>query len=111
MGMVEITNVEEFKKEVLEASDTVVVDFNADWCGPCQMLRPILDFVANEQAKAGDDSVKFASVNIDVLPEIAEEYEVSGIPCLIKFENGTETDRAVGLISQKKLGKFVGIKS
>lgn len=105
--MQEITSAAEFKRAVLEAPQTVVVDFNADWCGPCQMLKPLLNFVASEQEKAGDTSVKFVSVNIDNLPELAEEYRVSGIPCLIKFENGVETDRAVGLLSQRKLSKFV----
>ena len=105
--MIEITNPAEFKTEVLDAKNTVVVDFNADWCGPCQMLRPLLEFVSSEQEKAGDGSVKFVSVNIDDLPELAEEYDVSGIPCLVKFENGAETDRSVGLVSQRKLSKFV----
>ena len=107
MSVIEIANQAEFKKEVLESHETIIVDFNADWCGPCQMLRPVLEFVSSEQEKAGDTSVKFVSVNIDNLPEIAEEYDVSGIPCLIKFENGAETDRAVGLLSHRKLSKFV----
>jgi len=104
MSLKEITSESEFNQEI--AKGTVVADFNADWCGPCQMLKPVLEFVAGQQDENAADYVKFISVNIDENPDLAEKYDVSGIPCLIKFEDGKETDRSVGLLNQKKLSKF-----
>ena len=79
-----------------------LVDFNADWCGPCQMLKPVVE----EFAEARTD-VKVVSVNIDDEDELAEEYQVSSIPCLVVFEDGKEIRREVGVLSPKKLNKLV----
>jgi thioredoxin 1 len=101
MAIIEATAAD-FKKEVLESEQKVLVDFNAEWCGPCKMLAPILEEFAEENS-----DIKIVSVNIDDEAELAEEYEVSSIPCLVLFEGGKEVKRSVGLIPKAKLGKFV----
>lgn len=93
---------ENFKDIVLNNEKRVLVDFNADWCGPCKMLRPILD----EIAKTNDD-VEIVSINIDDNEELAKEYGVMSIPCLVLFEKGKEIDRSVGLIPKKKIEEFI----
>lgn len=99
MKVIEI-NDELFNQEVLN-SEKVLVDFYADWCGPCRMLRPILDAVV-------ENGKKIVSINIDNNEELAEKYNVSSIPCLILFENGEETKRSVGLISYDEVEKMIG---
>lgn len=102
MDIIEV-NKDNFKEEVLESDKKVLVDFNANWCGPCKMLRPILEEVAKE-----NDSVKFISVNIDDEDELAEDYNVSSIPCLVVFENGEEKARSIGLIPKEDVEKLIG---
>jgi thioredoxin 1 len=104
MAIIEGTE-ENFQKEVLEAKVPVLVDFNATWCPPCQALHPILEELAEE---GGD--FKIVSVDIDDQDELAEEYEVSSIPCLVVFNGGEETDRKVGLQPKKRLQKMLGVK-
>ena len=96
-------NIENFEKELLKSKMPVLVDFNADWCGPCQMLKPILEQLADEQKK-----VKFVSVNVDAEDELAMRYNVSSIPCLIMFKNGEEIGRSIGLKSKEDLEEFLG---
>ena len=84
MAVVKVTT-ENFEEEVLKSEKRVVVDFNADWCGPCRMLGPIVEQLSNEHPE-----VKFAAVNIDANPELAEEFMINSIPCLIVFKNGAE---------------------
>lgn len=97
-------NSTEFDTEVIRADGKVLVDFNADWCGPCQMMKPVLEEFATEHS-----DIKVVGVNIDDNEELAEQYEVGTIPCLVVFENGAEQAREVGVISPKKLVKLVGI--
>lgn len=104
MSIIEL-NKDNFNKEVIESDKKVLVDFNADWCGPCRMLRPILEDVASNT-----DDVKIASLNIDDEDLIAEEYNVSSIPCLILFEGGKEVNRSVGLIPKDAIIEFIGGK-
>ena len=92
-----------FEQEVLKADRPVLVDFNATWCGPCRMLKPTLDRVAEERP-----DVKFVAVDIDDNSELAEEYEIFSIPCLILFKDGMEADRSVGLIPRERLIEFLG---
>ncbi|MBQ1387899.1 thioredoxin [Candidatus Saccharibacteria bacterium] len=96
-------NTEDFEMEVLEAEGMVLVDFNADWCGPCQMMKPILEEFAEKNAE-----VKLVGVNVDDNSDLAEKYGVSGIPCLVLFKNGEEVNRVVGVQSVKKLEKLIG---
>ena len=101
--MVKEIKKDNFKKEVLESKKTVVADFNANWCGPCRMLRPILDELSEKDSKT-----KFVSINVDDNQELAKKYGVLSIPCLILFKEGKEVDRSVGLISKSQLEKFIG---
>ena len=98
-------NTENFRKEVLESDVPVLVDFNATWCPPCRALHPIIEELADEA-----DGYKVVTVDIDENEELAREYEVSSIPCLIVFENGEETDREIGLKPKVKLLKMLGKK-
>ena len=91
-----------FKDEVLNSDKRVLVDFNADWCGPCRMLRPVLEEIASS-----NNDVKIVSINIDNNENLAKEYGVMSIPCLVLFEKGKEIDRSVGLISKRELEEFI----
>ena len=82
-------------------SGLVLVDFNADWCGPCQMFKPILDTLSEEIPEP------ILSVNIDESPELAEKYNVSGIPCLVLLKDGEEVARSIGVIPEKKIIKLI----
>lgn len=101
----EIVNVtkDNFEEEVIKSKIPVVIDFNADWCGPCKMLRPLLDQIASE-----NDKVKIVSINIDDNDELADEYQVSSIPCLVLIKDGKEIKRNVGLISSDDIESFIG---
>jgi len=90
MAIVNITNAN-FKEEVLDSDKKVLVDFWAPWCGPCRMVSPIVDEIAEENS-----AIKVAKVNIDEQPQLASEYGVMSIPTLIVFENGEVADKAVG---------------
>ena len=92
MAVIEVTS-ENFEKEVLRSEIPVLADFNADWCGPCKSMRPMLDELAENNEK-----YKIVSINIDDEDELTEEYDVASIPCLVVFKDGKETDRSVGLI-------------
>ena len=98
-------NKENFEEEVLKCDVPVLVDFNANWCGPCKMLRPILD----EIAKSSDD-YKIVSINVDEEEELSEKYEVYSIPCLVFINNGKETKRAIGLRSKDEILELLGEK-
>ena len=87
-----------YKKEVLEESKKVLVDFYADWCGPCKMISPVVEAVAKEV-----DNVKFIKINVDEAQELAMEYNIMSIPTLIVIENGKEINRTVGLIDKSEL--------
>ena len=91
-----------FEKEVIKSDKPVLVDFNATWCPPCQALHPILEEMAEES-----DDYKIVSVDIDDEDALAEQYEVSSIPCLVVFEDGEEVDRKIGLQPKKRLIKML----
>jgi thioredoxin 1 len=87
-----------FRKEVLDAEVPVLVDFYADWCGPCRLLGPVLEELAQETPGA-----KIVKVNVDESPQLAGEYGVSSIPNLLVFRDGRIVDQQVGLASKKQL--------
>lgn len=94
------TNENDFKKDVLD-KDFVIVDFYADWCGPCRMILPYLDEIASE---LGVDIVK---VNIDESPNIASEYNVMSIPTIIIFKKGEKISTNVGAASKARLVDWI----
>ncbi len=104
MGIVD-ANKDNFKSEVLDYEGTVLVDFNATWCGPCKMLKPVLEEIALEQ-----DKNKIVAVDVDNEAELAKEYGVLSIPCLVLFKNGKEVKRSVGLVSKSELENMLGGK-
>ena len=93
-----------FNEEVLSSSKPVLIDFNANWCGPCRMLGPILEEISNEI-----DNVKIVSVNIDNEEDLARQYGVMSIPCLVLIENGHEKRRNVGLMPKDDVKRFIGV--
>jgi len=96
--IIEINNAN-FESEVLKSSQPVIVDFWAEWCGPCKMLAPVLDEIATEQA----GKVKVAKINIDHVPELAERFNVRSIPTLLYFEKGEVRHQTVGAASKKSI--------
>lgn len=92
-------NSENFEKEVLNSEKPVLVDFFADWCGPCKMMAPIVEELATEL----DGKVKVGKINVDENSDIAVEYNVMSIPTLIVFKNGKEEKRLVGLRNKEEL--------
>ena len=91
MAVITITK-ENFEQEVLQAEQTVLVDFWASWCMPCKMLSPVVDEVAEENA-----DVKVGKINIDEQPELAQQFRVMSIPTLAVFRDGKLVDQTVGV--------------
>ena len=92
-----------FEDEVLKADKPVLVDFYADWCGPCRMMGPIIEKLAEEMA----GEAVIGKLNVDDCEEIAMKYGVMNIPTVILFKNGQEVNRVIGAQSQEVLEKLV----
>jgi len=88
-----------FETEVLKSTQPVVVDFWAEWCGPCKMLAPVLDEIAAEQA----GRVKVGKVNVDNNPELAARYRIQSIPALLYFAGGELRQQTLGVVSKKRI--------
>jgi len=92
-----------FQAEVLNSEKPVLVDFWAPWCGPCRMIAPVIEKLAEKM----DSQVKFAKLNTDENQQITMKYRIMAIPSLLVFKNGTEVERAVGVSGQDHLEKML----
>ena len=102
MAILNLTK-ENFAQEVLQSDKTVLVDFYADWCGPCKMQGPVLEELANDR-----DDVKVCKLNIDEQRDLAIEYGVMIIPTLMIVKGGEVTYKEVGLTQRRELDKILG---
>ena len=91
-------NGQNFEEEVIKSEKPVLIDFYADWCGPCKMLSPIIDEIAEENSK-----IKVVKVNVDDSQDLAMKYQVMSIPTLVVIKNGEEVNRSVGLIDKSQV--------
>jgi thioredoxin 1 len=96
--MVTEVNKDNFDKEVICADGKVLVDFWAEWCGPCMMLSPIVDEIADEM-----DDIKVCKVNCDESRELALEFGINAIPCLMVFENGEIANKSIGYVEKEDI--------
>ena len=102
MAVIEVTGAS-FEKEVVQSDRPVLADFYANWCGPCRMLRPTLEAIADER-----QDIKVVSINIDVEDDLADAFGISSIPCLVLIKNGKEADRSVGLRPKEAIEEMLG---
>ena len=102
MSVIEL-NKDNFEKEVMEAEVPVLIDFWANWCGPCRMMSPVIDKIAEEMG----DKVKVCKVNVDQNHELAEKYEIMTIPAFIVIKNGAESGRTIGVQPKEDILKLI----
>ncbi len=102
MAVITVTS-ENFEKEVLQSRMPVLLDFWATWCGPCRMMSPVVDDIAESM----NTSIKVGKVNVDECPDLAEKYGVMSIPTFIVLKNGQETGRTVGVQPREELVKLI----
>ena len=91
-----------FKAEVLDYKGTVLVDFWADWCGPCRMLSPIVDEVAAE-----NPGIKVGKINVDEQQELSSQFGIMSIPTLLVFKDGKKINESIGLIPKEQIEKML----
>lgn len=101
-GIVHVTD-STFEEEVLKTSEPVLVDYWAEWCGPCKMIGPILEEIASEYS----GKIKVAKLNIDENPGTPPKYGIRGIPTLMLFKNGNVEATKVGAVSKSQLSAFI----
>ena len=102
MAAIHLTE-ENFNKEVLEAEETVLVDFWAPWCGPCRMVLPIIEELADSLT-----DVKIGKINVDEEMELAGRYRVMTIPTLMEFKNGQPVETSIGAKSKAEILRMIG---
>ena len=97
MSVLEV-NEENFEQEVLKSDIPVLIDFYADWCGPCKMLSPIVAEIAQERS-----DIKVVKVNVDESPNISIDYQIMSIPTLVVIKDGNEVNRSIGVIDKSQI--------
>ena len=103
--MAEAVTESTFEQEVIASDKPVIVDFWAEWCGPCHMVSPVLDQIAAER----EGELRVVKVNIDEEPELAQRYGVASIPTMILFEGGEPTKAAIGAQPKSALERQLGL--
>ncbi len=98
MPVEEVTN-DSFKTDVEDSDIPVIVDFNADWCMPCQMMKPEFDALSDEYK----GKLKFTTINSDNSPVITQKFQISAIPCLVIIKDGDEVGRIIGFMPKEEL--------
>lgn len=93
---------EDFTDKVIKSEKTVLVDFFAEWCGPCKMLAPVLDVLQND-----NEDYEFFKVNVDENPQLATAFEVSTIPNILIFKNGEVVERSIGFKTTEQLQEIL----
>lgn len=101
MAAIFVSN-ENFESEVLKSDVPVLVDFWAPWCGPCMMLGPIIEDIAEENA-----DIKVCKVNVEENPDLAVQYKIMNIPTIVAFKNGEVYKKSVGIISKSEILELV----
>ena len=106
MTLINITD-EEFEDSILKNSGVCLVDFWAEWCGPCKQISPILEEIASEES----NDITIAKINIDENPRIATDYGIRSIPTMLLFSNGELKDTKVGVLPKQELNDWIKINS
>ena len=96
-------NERDFDQIVLQSKTPVLVDFWAQWCGPCRTLAPIVEAIAERYR----DALRIFKLNVDDSPAVAQRFGIQGIPTLILFQDGAEKERIVGAVSQEKIARTI----
>lgn len=103
MSIVNLTR-NNFKTEVMQSDKTVLIDFWAEWCGPCRMMSPVIDEIADEVS-----DVKVCKVNVDEASDLASMFGIESIPTLVVIKNGQTVNKSIGLISKDKVLELINV--
>lgn len=104
MAIVKISDEKDFEKQVINSEGRVMVDFYADWCGPCKMMSEVIEKVSAEKPE-----LKICKINIDDNRDVASRYDVMSIPTVMVFQNGTQVSKSIGSKTKSRLIQELGI--